>query len=109
MQGERRREDRYVVVGMDATLDGVPCTIVDISRSGVRLLRPAGMMSKPDRAVIVFTTGQGRRPTQIFEVEGRLVRASDLELIYAYQPPHLRWASLLRSLDTFRQTALSRL
>lgn len=109
MHAERRKETRHVVVGMEATLDGVATTIVDISQTGVRLLRAGGTPSEPSRARIVFTVAGGRRRKQSHEVEGRLVRTTALELIYQYTPPHSRWASLLRSLDTFKQTALSRL
>ena len=42
MLDERRKEPRHVVVGIEAALNGVPCAIIDISRSGVRLVRPAG-------------------------------------------------------------------
>jgi hypothetical protein len=107
MRADRRKEPRYVVIGMQATLQGRPCTIVDISRTGVRLLRPAGELPDQDRADIVFALPPGRRLRErSFAVEGRLLRSTALELVYVYQPPRPHWGMVLRCLDTFAQTEL---
>jgi hypothetical protein len=110
MIDERRKEPRHVVVGIDATLNGATCAIIDISRTGVRLLRPPVFESTEQPVVIDFTLLRtGRSRARAFRVEGRLVRATAIDVTYAYAPPIPQWESLLRARDTFMQTALSRL
>ena len=43
MLDDRRKEPGHVLVGIEAALNGVPCAIIDISRSGVLLVRPTMM------------------------------------------------------------------
>lgn len=99
-----------MVIGIDAAVDGQPCTIVDISRSGVRLLRHAPAPPAADTVQIDFTMPPDRRFSQrSFSVIGRLVRTSEMELVYAYIPPCPDWTELLRLCDTFAQTELVQL
>lgn len=111
MYAERRREPRYVVIGMEATIDGVACTIIDISRTGVRLLRPSMMAGQPAAAELSITLPTGRRRLKhtTYVVPARLVRSTPLELVYHYTPPRPHWSAMLRLLDTFAQSALTRL
>lgn len=109
MVDERRKEHRHVVVGMGATLNGTPSAIVDISRSGVRLVRPADFVPA-EFAVIDFSVREPRRSTpRLIRVEARLVRATAIDISYVYAPPLRRWESMLRAHDTFAQTALTKL
>jgi hypothetical protein len=106
MLDERRKEPRHVVVGIEAALNGVPSAIIDISRSGVRLIRPTGFIVE-DAAVIDFTLARrGRTQKRCFRVEGRLVRATAIDVTYTYDPPLRQWAAMLHARDTFVQTAL---
>lgn len=109
MLDERRKEHRHVVVGIGATLNGTPSAIVDISRSGVRLVRPADFV--PDElAVIEFSVDEpGRSKPRSLRVEARLVRATVIDVSYVYAPPLRRWELMLRAHDTFAQTALTRM
>ena len=110
MHHERRREPRHVVVGLEACLDAVPCTIVDVSRSAVRLLKPEGFIVGHEPVNIIFRLSEsmhGQRRS--FRVIGHLVRSTDIEIIYHYTPPTSRWEFLLHALDTFAQTQLTRL
>lgn len=109
MTSERRKEPRHVVVGIEASLNDVPSTIIDISPSGVRLVRPADF---PTEDVVLLTfqlAGAGRSKPRSYDVEGRLVRATAVEMTYSYAPPAPRWAAVLRAHDTFAQTALQRI
>ena len=109
MADERRMEPRHVVVGIDATLNGIPSAIVDISRSGVRLVRPAEFVAD-DFALIDFSLKEpGRSKPRSFRVEARLVRATAIDVSYIYAPPLRRWEAMLRAHDTFAQTALTKL
>jgi hypothetical protein len=109
MAEERRKEARHVVIGIDATLNGTPSVIVDISRSGVRLVRPADFAAD-DFALIDFTVKEpGRSKPRTFRVEARLVRATAIDVSYVYAPPLRRWEAMLRAHDTFAQTALTQL
>ena len=98
-----------MVIGIEAVVNGAPCAIIDISRSGARLLRPAGFNA--DKAVLIdFTLARcGRLKGRSLCVEGLLVRATTIDMTYRYEPPLPRWEALLRAHDTFAQTALSRL
>lgn len=98
-----------MVVGINAVVNGAPCPIIDISCSGVRFLRPAGLDAAAT-ALIEFTLARcGRRQGRSVRVEGVLVRTTALDATYRYQPPLPQWEALLRAHDTFAQTALSRL
>jgi hypothetical protein len=109
MADERRKEPRHVVIGIGATLNGTPSAIVDISRSGVRLVRPADFAAD-DIAVIEFSVEEpGRSKPRSFRVEARLVRATAIDVSYIYAPPLRRWEAMLRAHDTFAQTALTKL
>lgn len=109
MLDERRKELRHVVIGIEARINDVPSTIIDISRSGVRLVRPANFVA-PEVVFIDFTLDRdGRSKKRSFRVEGRLVRATVIDVTYVYAPPVRRWEAMLRAHDTFAQTALTRM
>lgn len=104
---ERRKEERYVVVGIEALLDGLPCPIVDISRSAVRLLKPGSGRVEPTADLVFRLKAPGRGRERCYRVAASLVRSTDVEMIYGYVPPCERWENMLRDRDTFIQTRLT--
>ena len=106
---ERRKEARYVVIGIDATLDGTPCTIVDISPSAVRLLRLDGASAEATAQIAFAIKAQGRYRRRSFRVMATLVRSNEIELIYKYPLPSKQWEQILRTHDTFVLTQLTTL
>lgn len=102
---DRRTEPRYVVVGLEVAVDGRPCSIIDISRSGVRVSRPAGYCASREPTPIVFTVGDLASPLA-YSVSGTLVRQSPFDIVFRYAPPCDDWERLLKSLDTFECTQL---
>ena len=73
-----------MVIGIEVVVNGAPCAVIDISRSGVRLLRPAGFNA--DKAVLIdFTLARcGRLKGRSLCVEGLLVRATTIDMTYRY-------------------------
>jgi hypothetical protein len=107
---DRRKEARYVVIGIDATLNGMQCTIVDISASAVRLLRPDDLGTPVPNGQIVFRLApQDSYRRRTFRVSASLLRWTDLELIYSYPLPSKQWETMLQAHDTFLQTQLTAL
>lgn len=106
---DRRKEARYVVVGIEALLDGTPWPIIDISRSAVRLLKPAGAPVNASAEIVFRLKAMGRGRAHSYPVAASLIRATDLELIYGYPLPCARWEERLRARDTFLQTRLTAL
>ncbi len=104
---ERRKETRYVVIGVEAVLSGTPCTIVDISSSAVRLLKPEGTKVEETAEIVFRLKALGRGRGRSCRVQASLVRQTELELIYRYPLPCERWEHLLRARDTFIQTRLT--
>lgn len=104
---ERRKEHRYIVVGMEAYLDGVSCPIIDISRSAVRLLRAseAEFQDNP-RDLILRVQGRTRRSCREYKLIGRFIRGSSIDTVFGYDPPTKRWEATLRAHDTFLQLRL---
>ena len=109
MSGERRKDPRHVVIGIEAKLNGIASTIIDISLRGVRLMRPSELVTD-EIALIDFTLHEaGNSSARLFRVEGRLIRATAVDVTYIYAPPVRRWEAMLRAHNTFAQTALTRI
>jgi hypothetical protein len=104
---DRRTEPRFVTVGLDVAIEGRPCSIIDISRSGVRVTRPAGYFASREPTPIVFTLGDLACPLA-YAVSGTLVRQSPFDIVFRYAAPCDDWERLLKSLDTFACTQLHR-
>jgi len=102
---ERRKEVRHIVVGIEAHIDGAIWPIVDISRSGVRLLKPLGYDRGAGVVEIEFVLLARRHRT--VTVTGHWLRDSRFDIVFRYTPPTSCWERTLRSLDSFAQTALS--
>lgn len=122
MSADRRKEPRHVVVGFEATINGVPSAIVDISKTGVRLLRPEGCTLAAslgaDRGsgtdafpveIVFALAGRSASSGRSYRVRGEIVRSTPGEIVCRYEPPIPRWEAVLRSFDTFAQTKLVRL
>lgn len=103
---ERRKERRYIVCGMRASIDGRPSQIVDISRSGVRLLLPPGFVRHDGDYDVVFELPEGGDAGR-YRVSGSLVRSTDIYVVFTYEPPTVDWEQRLIGLDTFEMTRLS--
>ena len=104
---ERRKERRYVVVGMDVLLDGQVCPILDISRSAVRVLKPATLppIDQPVSLILRRQT-RARRHGDAYAVVGRFVRATPMDITFGYDPPRPNWEAIIRRHDTFKRTHL---
>jgi hypothetical protein len=105
---ERRKERRYIVCGVESWIDGRPSQIIDISRSGVRLLLPPGFAIDNRRYDVVFDIPEDGA-VHPYRVTGRLVRFTDIYVVLTYDPPCAHWEALLLSLDTFEMTRLGAL
>lgn len=108
MSGERRRERRFLVSDMTAQVNGIICPIADISRTAVRLLRPASLVIEhgPWRLCLAYTiAGSGN----FVEMEAHLIRFGPSFIVLKYIPPHERWQDDLRALDTFEHTKIDAL
>lgn len=102
MRPERRRETRHVVDGLTAELDGVAHEILDISASGVRLLR-LGMT--PAAAALRLEADDPADGLDV-TVAARFQRATPLEVVYRYDPPAAGWAERLAGFDVFADLSL---
>jgi hypothetical protein len=103
---ERRKERRYIVCGVQSLIDGRPCQIVDISRSGVRLLLPHGVEGDDRPHDIDFRIDGDDGPLS-YRVVGRVVRRNEIAAVFRYEPPCDGWEDILRAFDTFEMTRLS--
>jgi len=95
---ERRKESRFIVSGMQGYVNNIPCTILDISASGVRLLIPDEPLPQAKTYRLVFeyeVEGDIVRE----EVEGELVRQTELFFVLSYKLPREGWEETVRSMD----------
>lgn len=105
---DRRKEPRYVVGDIDAQIDGKDSTVLDISASAVRVLKPNGYNQTNSAHRLVLKIVQAEYEISV-HVASSEIRQSNVDLVLGYTPPFAGWAHLLRSLDTFEQTKLSEL
>ncbi len=103
---ERRKERRYIVCGVDCWIDGRPTHIVDISRSGVRMLLPPALTIEDRPYDIVFNVPESGQ-MRSFRVSAQPLRHTEHYVVLTYAPPCAEWEALLLSLDTFELTRLS--
>lgn len=105
--GERRKERRYIVVGMDVCLGGKIYPIIDISRSAVRLLKSRANPTYALQADIVLRVeGRTRSIHREYTVRGWFIRGTNIDAVFGYEPPTKQWEATLRAHDTFNQTRL---
>lgn len=102
---ERRKERRFIVCGVDCWVDGRPGQIIDISCTGVRLLRPPAFAIDDGPSEIVFGLPENGS-VHNYRVVGRHVRHTDIYVVFAYEPPCPQWETMLMALDTFEMTRL---
>jgi hypothetical protein len=103
LTAERRKERRYIVVGIAATADGQACSIVDISPTAVRLVRPGGVPLARTYTVVFAIEGGSLRT---YTVPATLIRNTETCFVLKYDPPVASWEDILRAMDTFEQTRL---
>jgi len=105
---DRRKEPRHVVCDIDALIDGEECSVLDISASGVRVLRPHGYNASESIHRLVLNIAQDEYQISVNTASTK-IRLSNVDLVLGYTPPFAGWALLLSSLDTFEQTKLAEL
>lgn len=83
---------------MQGYVNGIPCAILDISASGVRLLIPDEPLPQTETYRLVFEyEADGDIVRE--EVVGQLVRRTDLFFVLTYEPPREGWEETVRSMD----------
>lgn len=98
IEKDRRKERRFIVSGMQGYVDDIPCAILDISASGVRLLIPDERLPEAETFRLVFEyEADGDIVRE--EVVGELVRQTDLFFVLSYIPPRDGWEETVRSMD----------
>jgi hypothetical protein len=95
---ERRNEPRYVVEGLDATLDGVPLEILDLSATAIRVWWEHG--APPATGTLRFTSAAGR-PKVRTETSATLDHVRGCDAIYRYTMARRDWPRVLGTFDTF--------
>jgi hypothetical protein len=105
-RAERRRERRYIVCGVECTIDGQPSHIIDVSRTAARLVRPP-TLSVSDRAyTLTFRLPEVDGDSVTYRVTARFIRQTDTCIVLGFEPPCAHWETLLHVLDTFEMTRL---
>jgi hypothetical protein len=105
--GERRKQRRYIVVGMEASVEGEACPILDISLSAVRVLRSSRTEFRGQQLEIVIRVkGRRSQTSREYRVTGRVIRSTELDVVFDYDPPTRQWEATLRAHDTFHHTLL---
>jgi hypothetical protein len=105
---DRRREPRYVVTGCSARLDGEACSVLDVSPSAVRLVRPASFAPSTETHTLMFEIEPGVCRLRV-DVPAWIVRTTDVTVVLGYRKPFEGWHELLKSLDTFKINSLKQL
>jgi len=96
---ERRRDRRYIVEGLELTVDGRRAEILDLSPRSVRLRFDAVDAARRVARLAFTSTHPGW--AGVYTTEGRLVRADPVNCIYAVTPPHDAWADLVCDHNAF--------
>jgi hypothetical protein len=95
---ERRKEQRFIVSGIQGYVNNVPCTILDVSASGVRFLIPDEKVTPCETYHIIFEY-EVRGDIVREETMGELVRETELFFVLSYIPPRPDWEDFVRSMD----------
>lgn len=84
---------------MRATVGGVECAILDISASGVRLLKPERDLPTQPEYDLVFEV-EDADAARAYRVVGTLLRSTDISFVLGYRmPPEANWEAVIRSHD----------
>lgn len=102
MVEERRREARYVVDGLRAELDGVAHEILDISASGIRLVRTGA----PRATVSLRLVGEEAESRLDLRVTATFQRSSPFDVVYRYRCRRADWPARLAEFDIFADLSL---
>ena len=93
------RNNGFIVSGMEGYVGGVPCAILDISASGVRLLIPDQGLPSDQTTFDVTFKYESHGELISTETVGTLVRQTDLFFVLSYSVPQSNWEDTIRSLD----------
>ncbi|MEO1089581.1 MAG: hypothetical protein AAFX81_03030 [Pseudomonadota bacterium] len=104
---ERRQYPRYVVEGLDVFVDGMSVHTLDVSAVAVRIVAPDRTPAR--RSVRLRFESHPDMPALTADVDGQLLRATQLEAVYAYVAPAADWGERLADYDTFRQLHIAEL
>jgi hypothetical protein len=102
MTEERRREARHVVDGLRAELDGIAHEILDISASGIRLVRTT---TTPATARLRLVSEEACASLDV-AMEATFQRASSFAVVYRYRCPLADWPARLARFDVFADLGL---
>ena len=97
---ERRKEHRYVVDSVYLTLGEERFPVIDIAASGARISCAPREFDLSKSASCRLEFGN-EGALQIFAIEPRLVRSTDLYVVVGYSPPVSEWEAFIRTFDTF--------
>ena len=102
MVEERRHEARHVGDGLRAELDGVPHEILDISASGVRVVRTTA----PPKTVELRLVGEAAESGLDLRCNAALQRESPFDVVYRYRCPRADWPRRLAEFDIFADLSI---
>ncbi len=106
MARERRGAPRYIVDGLNITVDGAVYTILDIAATSVRVLRQPGV-EPASVCVRLRLWNDPDQPRVDFGCAGFLIRETPSDLVYGFQAPDIEWPWLLPAFDTFKDHRLA--
>lgn len=96
----RRKEERIVVEGLDAFVDGFPCEIIDIAPTAVRLVRPDLAPLIPERIVLTLRSHGGAPPLDV-AAKAYMIRENWDYIVVGYEKPMQGWTDWIRRYDAF--------
>ncbi len=102
MVDERRCESRHVVDGLRAELDGMPHEILDISASGIRVVRT----SAPPATAELRLVSEKAESALDLRVDATCQRSSPFDVVYRYRCTLADWPRRLAGFDIFADLSL---
>jgi hypothetical protein len=102
MVEERRHEARHVVDGLRAELDGVPQEILDISASGIRVVRTS---APPATADLRLVSEEAESELDL-RFDATCQRSSPFDVVYRYRCTLADWPRRLAAFDVFADLAI---
>jgi hypothetical protein len=107
---DRRKEHRYIPAGLRAEVGGESCPILDVSRSAIRVLRPAQSLALRGKISLRFAIDEHPVHGSLsFAVEAQVVRENDRHVVLRYKAPTSDWEDIIKSLDIFDNMSIEQL